>query len=142
MMERLRWLGIFEDRKIGVAGLTPAKVLQKLLEEKWALEPKDKDMIVMQHQFDYKEKSSGKRKKIYATMTYIGEDQQHTAMAATVGLPVAIVAKMILQGVINLKGVQLPIIKEVYDPVLEELKEFGIHFTEEEIEIEGPKESA
>ncbi len=53
MMERLRWLGIFDNTKIGIAGLTPAKVLQKILEEKWQLDPRDKDMIVMQHQFDF-----------------------------------------------------------------------------------------
>ncbi|MBE9517884.1 MAG: saccharopine dehydrogenase NADP-binding domain-containing protein, partial [Bacteroidetes bacterium] len=53
MMDRLRWLGIFDDTKVGLAGLSPAKVLQKILEEKWQLEPDDKDMIVMQHQFDF-----------------------------------------------------------------------------------------
>ncbi len=131
MMERLRWLGIFEDKKIGIAGLSPAKILQKILEEKWGLDPEDKDMIVMQHQFDYQENGSGK--KIYSTLSYIGTDRQNTAMAATVGLPVAITARLILEGKIKLTGVHLPILKEVYNPVLKELENYGIKFIEEEI---------
>ena len=131
MMERLRWLGIFEDKKIGIAGLSPAKILQQILEEKWGLDSEDKDMILMQHQFDYQE--NGSRKKIYSTMTYIGKDRQNTAMAATVGLPVAITARLILEEKIKLTGVHLPIIKEVYDPVLKELENYGVKFIEEEI---------
>jgi len=130
MMKRLTWLGIFETKKIGIPGLSPAKVLQTILEKKWSLEPGDKDMIVMQHQFDFLEKDV--RKKIYSTLTYVGSDEYHTAMAATVGLPLAITGKLILEGKINLKGVHLPIIPEIYEPVLEELKEYGITFTEEE----------
>lgn len=131
MMKRLEWLGIFDDRKIGIPGLTPAKVLQKILEEKWSLEPEDKDMIVMQHQFDFISKNV--RKKICSTMTYIGKDTYNTAMAATVGLPVAITSEMILDGRINLKGVQLPIIPEVFNPVLASLNKLGIEFIEEEV---------
>ncbi len=131
MMERLRWLGIFEDTKIGITGLSPAKILQKILEEKWGLDPEDKDMILMQHQFDYQE--NGSRKKIYSTLSYIGSDRQNTAMAATVGLPVAITARLILEKKIKLTGVHLPILKEVYDPVLKELENYGIKFIEEEI---------
>lgn len=133
MMKRLKWLGIFEEKKIGVPGLTPAMVLQTILEKKWSLEPEDKDMIVMQHQFDYLE--GNKRKKIYSTLTYIGKDTYNTAMAATVGLPVAIVSHLILDGKIDLKGIQLPINKEVYEPVLKELEKYAIRFVEEEIQI-------
>ncbi|MEX0981372.1 MAG: saccharopine dehydrogenase C-terminal domain-containing protein [Bacteroidales bacterium] len=133
MMERLKWLGIFDDTPIGIPGLTPAMVLQNILEKKWSLDPEDKDMIVMQHQFDYMENES--RKKIFSTMSYIGKDSYHTAMAATVGLPVAIVGRLILEGSINLKGVQMPIIKEVYEPVLKELEQFDIRFIEEEVTI-------
>ena len=133
MMERLRWLGIFDKTKIGVSGLSPAKVLQKILEEKWQLEPDDKDMIVMQHQFDFEKE--GVRKKRYSTMVCIGENTIHTAMSMTVGLPVAMVARRILQGEYNRKGVQLPIQAEIYNPVLEELKEYGIRFVEEEVSL-------
>jgi saccharopine dehydrogenase-like NADP-dependent oxidoreductase len=133
MMERLRWLGIFDDTPIGIEGLSPAKVLQKILEEKWQLEPDDKDMIVMQHQFDFEK--DGHRKKKYSTMVCIGQDTTHTAMSMTVGLPLAMVARRILQGEYQEKGVQLPIQPEIYNPVLEELKEYGIRFVEEEISI-------
>jgi len=133
MMDRLRWLGIFDETKIGVAGLSPAKVLQKILEKKWQLEPDDKDMIVMQHQFDFEKE--GIRKKRYSTMVCIGEDTKHTAMSLTVGLPLAMVARRILEGLYKEKGVQLPIQPEIYNPVLEELKEYGIRFVEEEISI-------
>ena len=133
MMERLRWLGIFDDTRIGVAGLTPAKILQKILEEKWQLNPGDKDMIVMQHQFDFKKE--GVRKKRFSTMVCIGEDTKHTAMSMTVGLPLAMVARRILEGSYQEKGVQLPIQPEIYNPVLEELEEHGIRFVEEEDSI-------
>lgn len=137
MMERLKWLGIFDDTSIGIPGLTPAMVLQNILEKKWSLDSEDKDMIVMQHQFDYMENEI--RKKIYSTMSYIGKDSYNTAMAATVGLPVAIVSRLIFEGTINLKGIQMPIIKEVYEPVLRELEQFDIRFVEEELII--PKDT-
>lgn len=131
MMERLRWLGIFEETKIGIQGLSPAKVLQKILEEKWQLDPEDKDMILMQHQLDFEK--GGLRKKRYSTMVCIGQDTLHTAMSLTVGLPLAMVARRILEGDYPEKGVQLPIQPEIYNPVLEELKDYGIRFVEEEI---------
>ena len=140
MMKRLEWLGIFEDKKIGVAGLTPAKVLQLILENKWSLEEDDKDMIVMQHQFDYHDGS--KRKKTYSTLSYIGTDSYNTAMAATVGLPLAITSRLILEGKVHLKGVQLPIKSEVYEPVLKELEKYDIKFTEETVEMADVSESA
>lgn len=131
MMERLRWLGIFENTKIGIPGLSPARILQKILEEKWKLDPGDKDMIVMQHQFDFLLKD--KHFKRYSTMVFIGKDTEQTAMSMTVGLPLAIVAKQILTGQFNEPGVQLPITPAIYNPVLEELKEYGIQFVEEEV---------
>ena len=133
MMERLKWLGIFDATLIGVPGLSPAKVLQKILEEKWKLSPGDKDMIVMQHQFDfYKERVHMKR---FSTMVYIGQDTRHTAMSVTVGLPLAMVARRILEGDYKETGVQLPIQPEIYKPVIKELEEYGIRFVEEEIRI-------
>jgi saccharopine dehydrogenase (NAD+, L-glutamate forming) len=133
MMERLSWLGIFDNTKIGIPGLTPAKVLQKILEEKWQLEAEDKDMIVMQHQFDFSK--NGEHIKRYATLVYIGEDMRHTAMSVTVGLPLAMVARRILEGEFTGKGVQLPIHSGIYTPVLKELEHYGIRFVEEEIKI-------
>ncbi len=133
MMDRLRWLGIFENIKIGIPGLTPARILQKILEEKWKLNPGDKDMIVMQHQFDFMLKDQ--HIKRYSTLVFIGKNTHSTAMSMTVGLPLAMVAKQILTGQFNEPGIQLPITPAIYNPVLEELKEYGIRFVEEEIRI-------
>ncbi len=133
MMERLRWLGIFETRPIGVPGLTPAKVLQQILEKKWQLGPGDKDMILMQHQFDFSLK--GVHWKRFATMAYIAQDPYSTAMSDTVGLPLAMIARRILEGSYTHYGVQLPIHPDIYDPVLEELESYGIRFVEEEFRI-------
>lgn len=133
LWDKLVWLGIFENTVIGKANLTPAQVLQVILESKWSLEDNDKDMIVMWHKFGYKE-INGNRKEINSSMVYIGEDQTYTAMSDTVGLPVGICAKMILNGTIKTPGVQLPINKEVYNPILSELEKYGVKFSEKFVE--------
>jgi saccharopine dehydrogenase-like NADP-dependent oxidoreductase len=140
MMNRLRWLGIFEEKLIGVPGLTPARILQKILEKKWSLDPGDKDMIVMQHQFDFMRNSD--HIKRYATMVFIGKDSDQTAMSMTVGLPLAMVAKQILTGQYREPGVQLPISPAIYNPVLNELETYGIRFLEEEINLQSDHPSS
>ena len=112
--------------------VTPAFFLQKILEEKWKLEPQDKDMIVMWHKIVYHKENS--YHEINSHMVAIGEDQTHTAMSKTVGLPIAICAKMILNGQIKLTGVQLPLYKEIYEPILTELEENGIIFKEKKLD--------
>ncbi len=133
IMKRLKWLGIFSDEKVGLEGATPAQILQKLLEQKWALGKEDKDMIAMQHLFEYEIDS--KHKKITSSLVVIGKDTIDTAMSITVGIPVAIATKLILTGVIKATGVVVPTTPDIYEPVLKELEEFGIRFTEEEIEL-------
>ena len=136
MWEKLMELDLFNpDKKIGLKNATPAEILQKILMDKWSLAPDDKDMIVMYHKFGYE--LNGEKKQIDATMVNIGKDQIHTAMARTVGLPVAIATLKILNGTISTPGVQLPISKEVYEPILKELAENGIVFKEEEKEYLG-----
>ncbi len=130
VMEKLKWLGIFDERKIGLKNATPAQILQKLLEEKWSMDPTDKDMIVMQHEFKYM--SDGREKMIVSAMAVIGKDQRETAMAITVGLPLAIATKLLIQGKIKHKGVVLPTEREMYEPILSELESFGITFEENE----------
>lgn len=133
IFEKLEWLGIFEKVKMNFTeDVTPAYFLQKILEEKWTLAPEDKDMIVMWHKFVYK--LDGEFKEINSHMISIGEDRTYTAMSNTVGLPLAICAKMILNETIQLKGVQLPIKKEIYAPILKELEDYNISFKEEVIE--------
>jgi len=131
VFEKLKWLGIFDDRKIGLKKATPAQILQKLLEEKWSMDPDDKDMIVMQHEFKYTTKA-GEDKMIVSAMAYIGENQEKTAMAVTVGLPLAITTKLLLTGKIDLTGVNLPVHEQIYEPVLDELKKYQINFEEKE----------
>ncbi|MEP6262153.1 MAG: saccharopine dehydrogenase family protein [Gillisia sp.] len=136
MWDKLAELDIFNDRKkIGIPNATPAQALQKILEDKWTLAEDDKDMIVMYHKFGYE--LDGERKQIDSTMVHIGEDQTHTAMAKTVGLPVAIAALAILNKKITSPGVQIPITREVYEPILKELEEHGITFNEKEAEYLG-----
>jgi len=131
--DKLVWLGIFDDTPLNMTkDSTPAQMLQKILEAKWTLEENDKDMIVMWHKFGFK--IDGKDREIHSSMTYIGTDQTYTAMSDTVGLPVGICTKMILNGTIKVKGVQIPIVREIYEPILKELEAFGIKFTETEVE--------
>ncbi|MFT5729477.1 MAG: saccharopine dehydrogenase-like NADP-dependent oxidoreductase [Desulforhopalus sp.] len=131
MMYKLRWLGIFNDDVIDLEQATPAEILQQLLESKWSLDTGDIDMIVMQHQFVYE--LNDEIKKIYSSMVVYGEDNVHTAMSITVGLPVAIAAKMLLTGEISgLSGVHIPTVKEIYKPIMKELENYQIRFTEEE----------
>jgi saccharopine dehydrogenase-like NADP-dependent oxidoreductase len=129
-------LDLFDDtKKVGLKNATPAQILEKILAEKWALQPKDKDMIVMYHKFGFE--LNGEKKQIDSTMVCIGDDQVYTAMAKTVGLPVAIATLQILNGTIKTPGVQLPIKKEVYQPILEELEFYGVIFKEKEVAYMG-----
>jgi len=129
IMQKLAWLGLFDRKKAGIQDRTPARILQYLLEQKLILEPDDKDRIVMQHQFEYF--LSGKKERIVSSMAFTGEDPVNTAMSITVGLPVAIATKLILQGKVKQKGVHIPIYEEIYEPVLDELESYGIRFLEE-----------
>ncbi len=136
MWDKLLELDLFNpDKKVGIPNATPAQILQKILMDKWTLDQGDKDMIVMYHKFGYE--LNGERKQIDATMVSIGTDQAYTAMARTVGLPVAMATLRILNKQITSTGVQIPIRKEVYEPILKELEEYGIVFNEKECEYMG-----
>lgn len=134
--EMLCDLNIFDGNKtIKKENATPAQVLQQILEDSWTLDEDDKDMIVMYHKFGYE--LNGKKLQIDANMVVLGENHTHTAMAKTVGLPVAIATLAILNKQITTPGVQIPITKEVYDPILMELKNYGISFKEYEVPYLG-----
>ncbi|WP_299259714.1 saccharopine dehydrogenase family protein [uncultured Aquimarina sp.] len=134
--DKLIELDIFNtDKKVGIPNATPAQALQKILMDKWTLDNGDKDMIVMYHKFGYE--LNGEHKQIDATMVCIGKDQKYTAMARTVGLPVAMAALRILNKEITSTGVQIPIREEIYTPILKELEEYGIVFKEKECEYLG-----
>jgi saccharopine dehydrogenase-like NADP-dependent oxidoreductase len=132
--QMLNYLELFDEKKININEGTPAQLLQYLLEEKWKLQEHDKDMIVMQHQFEYRLPDSQKIHKLHSSLGVVGRDQQHTAMALTVGLPLAITVKNFLSGKFNLNGVQIPTVKEIYEPLLLELEKNGIVFSEKEVE--------
>jgi saccharopine dehydrogenase-like NADP-dependent oxidoreductase len=130
MWDKLLELDLFnKDKKIGLKNATPAQILEKILTDSWTLQAEDKDMIVMYHKFGYE--YNGKKEQIDSKMVCIGNDQTYTAMAKTVGLPVAMATLLILNGKITTPGVQLPIRKEVYLPILKELEDYGVVFKEQ-----------
>lgn len=131
MFEKFVWLGIFENTPVGIKNATPAQILQHILEKKLSLDEGDKDMIVMWHRFLFE--LNGEHKELHSSMVVKGDDQVYTAMAKTVGLPVAIATKMILNGTISTPGVHIPISKEIYEPILDELENYGVHFEEKEV---------
>jgi saccharopine dehydrogenase-like NADP-dependent oxidoreductase len=128
-IDKVMWTGIADDVKVKLADATPAQILQQLLESKWKLKDGELDMIVMTHLFTYRN-NKAEEIKLTSTLVVKGDDEVHTAMSKTVGLPLAITAKNILNGNIKAKGVKRPFDKEVYLPVLTELKEYGIDFIE------------
>jgi saccharopine dehydrogenase-like NADP-dependent oxidoreductase len=111
--------------------VNPAKLLQSLLEQQWKMQPGDKDMIVMVHELEYEQQEA--KKHLQSSLVYIGIDEEHTAMATTVGLPVAIVTKMILNGEVKRKGVLMPKYADIYNPILKELENYGVKFKEKEM---------
>lgn len=127
-MKRLTWSGFFTDEKIGLVKGTPAQVLEHILNKRWALASNDKDMIVMIHRFvaDF----HGKSKTIQSSLVVKGEDAVYPAMAKTVGLPMGIAAKLLLQDKIKIRGVVIPTESELYKPILEELKTLGVEMME------------
>jgi hypothetical protein len=127
--KKMDYLELFSNKKIELPEGTPAQLLQALLEEKWKLKPNDKDMIVMQHEFEYSLPGRSNQ-KLNSSLVVLGKDQNHTGMALTVGLPLAITVKNFLTKQFNLTGVQIPTKKEIYLPLLKELEENKIIFTE------------
>jgi len=135
LYERFEWLGVFEGTTpLGISDASPAQLLEKILVDKLVLDPQDKDMLVMYHEFEYEFEEQNY--SITSSMVNIGENQTYTSMANTVGLPVAIATKMLLNGEIALKGVTLPIQPEVYNPILDELETFNIRFVEKELQLD------
>jgi saccharopine dehydrogenase-like NADP-dependent oxidoreductase len=129
-LERLRWLGLFDDKPLHKSHGSPAAILQALLEEKWKLNPEDRDMIVMQHQF--KILTATGEKRLVSSLVSKGESAELTAMAKTVGLPLAIAVDLFLDGKIKARGLQIPVIPEIYNPILDALNAKDLNFTDTE----------
>jgi hypothetical protein len=128
-LKQLFYLGL-DDTEIVVnkGECSAAAILQFALEKNLALQPDDKDMVIMQHEIEFDK--LGKKYKSTSTLLLIGENDVRTAMAKTVGLPLGIAAKLVLEGTIQAKGLHIPVSKEIYEPVLQELKLHGIEFIE------------
>ncbi len=129
-LKQLFFLGMDSDELINKGNCTAAEILQFIIEEKLALQPTDKDMVVMIHEIEYIINS--KQHKIKSSLTVKGEDGIHTAMAKTVGLPLGIAAKLILEGKLTETGLHIPVIPSIYTPVLQQLEAHGIRFEEHE----------
>lgn len=130
-VEKLRWSGFFDDTLIGLSSGTPARIVEHILNKKWKLAVGDKDQIVMWHRFRYA--INGASKEIQASLVATGSDDVYTAMADTVGLPLAIAARLLATGNIKTRGVVIPVTQEFYRPILSELADFGIRLDELEI---------
>jgi saccharopine dehydrogenase-like NADP-dependent oxidoreductase len=128
-LEQIDYLKIRSRENIPAVIRHSAALLQYLLEKYLVMKPHDKDMVIMLHEIEYSVNSQGK--KISSCLIVKGEDPIHTAMAKTVGLPLGIAAKLILQKKIQLTGLHIPVISEIYEPVLKELELNGIQFNEE-----------
>ncbi|WP_209401779.1 saccharopine dehydrogenase family protein [Pseudozobellia sp. WGM2] len=134
--EKLLELNLFDSKKtIPLVKASPAQMLQYILEQKWSLGDDDKDMIVMYHKFGYE--LDGEKRQIDSNMVVTGKNRTHTAMAKTLGLPVAMATLAILNKKITTPGVQIPIRKEVYKPILAELQKYHIRFREYDVPYFG-----
>jgi saccharopine dehydrogenase-like NADP-dependent oxidoreductase len=130
VLERFEWLGLFDDRPIPLEKSTALDVVCTLFEEKLQYSPGERDMLVMQHKFEI-EYTSGRKERMRTTLIDYGIPNGDTSMSRTVAYPVAIATRLILEGEMDLTGVQIPIIPEIYEPILAEVAEFDIHFKDE-----------
>jgi saccharopine dehydrogenase-like NADP-dependent oxidoreductase len=129
LMNQFNFLGLATNNKLPKTAQCSADILQFLAETKLAMQPADKDMILMLHEIEYEKQNT--KHKVQSSLKVIGADNLRTAMAKTVGLPLGIAAKLILNGTIKLTGLKIPTAKEIYEPVLKELEEHNIKFTEQ-----------
>jgi len=131
IIKRLEWLGLFSDEKLPKDKDNPLDYLNVLTLNKMQLEKKDRDMVVMHHEFDIRYPS--KKEYLVSTMVNYGTPYGDSAISRTVALPAAIAVKMILHEQIDLKGVHIPVIPDIYNPILDELREMGIKFYEKSV---------
>ena len=133
IMYKLKWMEIFSEEPVGLQRGTPAQILEQILKKKWTIQSDEQDMIVMWHKFKFVQ--DNEEREIQSHMVIKGTDAANTAMSKTVGLPLAVTAKLILGGKLKIKGVKIPTEKEIYEPVLAALKAYGITFLEDEMEV-------
>jgi saccharopine dehydrogenase-like NADP-dependent oxidoreductase len=128
LLEKFEWLGLFTDELIGIPEGTPAQVLQHILMKKWTMTDADTDMVAMIHRIEYE--LSGVRHRLQSSLVAKGRSKDATAMAITVGWPVAMATRLVALNLIPERGVLMPNLASLYQPILAELGQRGIHFDE------------
>jgi saccharopine dehydrogenase-like NADP-dependent oxidoreductase len=137
-MENLRWLGLFADEPIGCQGDTSTAMMIHLMQRRLALPKGQRDMVVLVHDLDVEYPENGREaQRIKSTMVVEGQADGFTAMARTVGLPVAVIARMLLRGEISLTGTAIPTHPSIVVPALREIERAGLKFTEKKTTIES-----
>lgn len=131
ILKRFEWLGLLGNEAISVTGkeTTPLDILANRMAEKMQYQPGERDMLVLLHAFVARF-PNGQEEEITSTLIDYGQPNGDTSMARTVSLPAAVGTKLILTGVITRPGVFIPVEKNVYNPVLDELAEMGIRCVE------------
>ncbi len=136
LMDKLVWAGLFSNQMFPFESGTPAQCLEYILRQVWTLKPEDRDLIVMYHKIGWER--DGERFMVESSMGVEGESATKTAMAATVGLPLGIATRLILEGKIETTGVQLPMTAQWYNPILDELEsDYGVKFFEKSVPYSG-----
>jgi len=128
VIKRMEWLGLFSDEPLPKDKDNPLDYLNVLTLKKMSLGMDERDMIVMHHEFFVK--YANKDEYITSTLVDYGIPKGDSSVSRTVALPAAIAVKMILEGKIEINGVHIPVIPEIYEPILDELEELGIKFKE------------
>ncbi|MCW8818572.1 MAG: saccharopine dehydrogenase NADP-binding domain-containing protein [Ignavibacteriaceae bacterium] len=133
VMKRFEWLGLFSDKKVPDFD-NRLDILSELLQEKLVFKNKEKDMLILQHKFTV-ENADKTKDLITSTLIDFGEALKESSMARTVSLPLAIGVRFMAEGKFNLIGVQIPIHKQIYEPVLKELETLGIKMDEKKYRL-------
>ncbi|QQS34814.1 MAG: saccharopine dehydrogenase NADP-binding domain-containing protein [Ignavibacteriales bacterium] len=133
LIKKIEWLGLLSEEKIELNNSTPADILLELLQKKWKFTENDKDMVILHTELEYIVEDSGER--MTSTLVIYGKENFNTAMSATVGLPLGVGVKLILNNKISERGVIIPVYPDIYEPALNELAELGITFREETSQI-------
>ena len=132
-IKNLKWIGMFSNKKISLSSGTSAEILLHIINKKWTLNDNELDLIVMYHKFIFEE--NGIKKVLFSYLKVRGENKIKTAMAKTVGLPIAILVEYIIESGLQIKGINLPFDKKIYTPILNKLKYNGISFKEKVFNI-------
>lgn len=131
VQQMIEWLGLFEEKSLDLGLRSSGEVLLNILSDKWAMKPQDKDMVVMQHELEYVHPDRKATCRLTSSMVVVGDDNEHSAMAKTVGLPMAVAAELMVFKLIKpLRGVIIPTDPELYKPVLARLEKKGLFFNE------------